>query len=52
MKTFEITFDDLNEEAQKQLMELVGIESPSDMNWDIPGWPLAYIDFEEDVETE
>ena len=47
MKTFEIYFNDLNENAQKELMELVGIDSPSEMNWDMDICPIAMYDFEE-----
>ena len=38
---FEIFFNDLNEDAQKRLMEAVGIDDPSEMNWDINMCPLA-----------
>ena len=47
MNTFEIYFSDLNEDAQKRLMEAVGITSPSEMNWDIDMCPIAMYDFEE-----
>lgn len=48
MTTFEIYFSDLNEDAQKRLLELVGAESAKDMNWDIDLIPIATVDFEED----
>ena len=37
-----IYFSDLNEEAQKTIMNAVGIENPSEMNWDVDMAPLAY----------
>lgn len=46
MKTFEIYFNDLNERAQKELMELVGLEKPEDGNWTY--LPLATVDFEDE----
>ena len=47
MKTFNIYFSDLNEDAQKRLMKEIGIEDPSEMNWDIDMCPLCIYDFEE-----
>jgi len=38
---FNIYFSDLNEDAQKRLMEAVGITDPKDMNWDIDMCPIA-----------
>ena len=35
METFEIYFSDLNEEAQKELLQLANITDPCEMNWDI-----------------
>ncbi len=32
---YEIYFSDLNEDAQKELLEAVKIEDPREMNWDI-----------------
>ena len=49
MKTFEIYFSDLNEDAQKRLLEAVGVETAADMNWDIDMCPIAMYDFETDV---
>jgi len=46
MKTFEIYFSDLNEEAQKRLLEAVGAKTAADMNWDIDMCPIAMYDFE------
>jgi hypothetical protein len=34
-KMFEIYFSDLNEHAQKELLELAGVKDPKDMNWDV-----------------
>lgn len=48
MKTFEIFFSDLNENAQKELLEFVGEDDPKEMNWDVDLVPLASFDFEED----
>ena len=48
MKTFEIFFNDLNTEAQHALLNLVGAESPKDMNWDLDIVPLATIEFEDE----
>ena len=47
MKTFEIYFSDLNEDAQKRLLDAVGAESAADMNLDIDTIPIAWFDFEE-----
>lgn len=38
---FDIYFSDLNEDAQKRLMAAVGINDPSEMNWDIDMCPIA-----------
>ena len=50
MKTFEIYFSDLNEDAQKRLLEAVGTETPADMNWDIDMCPIAMYDFETEID--
>ena len=50
MKTFEIYFSDLNEDAQKRLLEAVGAETSADMNWDIDMCPIAMYDFETEAE--
>ena len=52
MVSFEIYFSDLNEDAQKELMELVRINDPSEMNWDVDMCPLAVYETEETTETE
>ena len=41
MEDFNIYFSDLNEEAQRRLMEAVGVKEPCEMNWDIDMLPLA-----------
>lgn len=45
-----IMFDDLNEEAQKRLLDEAGIESPEEAGWDVE--PIAIIDFDGDDDTE
>ncbi len=47
MKEFEIYFSDLNEDAQKRLMEAAGITDPREMNWDMDISPLAVFEFED-----
>lgn len=44
MNEFEIYFSDLNEDAQKQLMEQYHITNPSEANWDIDLIPLATLE--------
>lgn len=39
--TTDIYFSDLNEEAQKHLLELVKADNPRQMNWDI--YPIAEV---------
>lgn len=43
VKKYEIFFSDLNEEAQKELLEDTGISDPKEMNWDI--FPLTSYEF-------
>ena len=50
MNTFEIYFSDLNEDAQRRLLEAVGAETAADMNWDIDMCPIAMYDFETETE--
>lgn len=50
MKTFEIYFSDLNKDAQKRLLDLVEVDAPKEMNWDIDICPIAIYEFEEKVE--
>ena len=38
---FNIYFSDLNEDAQKRLLKAVGVETASDMNWDMDIVPIA-----------
>ena len=40
---FNIYFSDLNKDAQERLMELVDIEDPKEMNWDVDIFPLAVV---------
>lgn len=44
-----IYFNDLKPEKQKEFLEAVNAESPKDMNWDVDIFPLAIVDFEEDI---
>lgn len=46
MESFEIYFSDLNEDAQKRLLDAVGAESAADMNWDMDIIPIAQYNFE------
>jgi len=46
MKTFEIMFDDLTDEAQRQFLEFQGLEDSKDGNYDIV--PIAVIESEDD----
>jgi len=46
MNTFEIMFDDLNDETQRLFLEFQGLESPEDGNFDIS--PLAIIELEDE----
>ncbi len=44
--SFVIFFSDLNEDAQKRLLDFVGAESAKDMNWDMDILPIAAFDVE------
>jgi len=46
MKTFEIMFDDLTEEAQQRFLEFQGLEDPKDGNYEVV--PIAVIELEDD----
>lgn len=50
MRSFEIFFNDLNEDAQNRLLKLVGVTDPKEMNWDMNIVPIAIFDIE--VEEE
>jgi len=50
MKEFEIYFSDLSETAQQELLDLVGIDSPAEMNWDIV--PIAMFNIEEGADED
>ncbi len=52
MKTFEIYFSDLTDKAKKELMDLVGISDPKEMNWDLDVVPIAIVDFEDEEDEE
>ena len=45
MKSFEINFSDLNERAQKEFLELMGLKSAEEGNYDIV--PLAIFEVED-----
>ena len=45
MKTFEIMFSDLTEEAGKRFLKFQNALCPEDGNWDI--YPIACVDLEE-----
>lgn len=44
---FEIYFSDLNEKAQKEVLEFVGVSDPKEMNWDIDINPIAIYEIED-----
>ena len=46
MSSFNIYFSDLNEKAQKELLEFVGEKDPKDCNWDMDICPIAVYDDE------
>lgn len=48
-KEFNIYFSDLNEDAQKRLLEMVRAESPEEMNWDMDITPIATYGIEVDT---
>ncbi len=41
-ETFEIMFNDLNEDTQNKLLEFYGIKSLAEMNWEV--FPVATIE--------
>ncbi len=45
---FDIYFSDLNEDAQKRLLDAVKAEKPSDMNWDMDIFPLFTFTFSDE----
>ena len=47
MKSFEIFFNDLNEDAQKEFLKFAGVEDESELNHELA--PLAIVDVEEEV---
>ena len=57
MLTFEIYFSDLKEGTQRQLLDLLGYESPEDGNWNSEFKyrniaPLAILEFDESILEE
>lgn len=49
---FEIYFSDLNDKAQAELLAILGIDDPKEMNWDMDIVPLATLEFEEVSDDE
>ncbi len=47
MATISIYFSDLNEEAQKRVLEVQGLRTPAEGNYDLDIVPLFELDFEE-----
>lgn len=47
---FPIYFNDLNEDAQKRILEFVGETDPKEMNWDIDMCPIAIYSYEKDFD--
>ena len=43
-RTFEIMFDDLNQEAQRQFLDFQGLDNPQDGNYKFV--PLAVVELE------
>ncbi len=50
LKTIEIMFDDLTERKQDEILKVVEIANPKEMNWDIA--PIAILEFEIKNEEE
>lgn len=50
MKTIEIYFNDLVPDKQKELLDVVGVSDPKEMNWDMPIIPIACVDLEESAD--
>ena len=48
MKTFEIMFSDLNDDAQSEFLKFQGVRNESDLNADYI--PIASVDLEEENE--
>jgi hypothetical protein len=42
--SIDIMFSDLKEDVQKYILEQLGLESPTEMNWDVV--PLTTLEFE------
>lgn len=48
IRTMEIYYDDLNENAQARLLVFEGVESPDELNWEIS--PLCILERENEDE--
>jgi hypothetical protein len=49
VKSFEIHFSDLTDDAQKRFLEFMGMKDPTEGNYDMDIVPLASIDIDEDL---
>ena len=44
-ESFDLYFNDLTREAQKEILSVAGLNSPEEANWDV--FPITTIDFEQ-----
>lgn len=51
MKTFEIYFSDLNDDAQKRILEMVGVDSAADMNLDMNIILITIVNLKDDIDV-
>jgi hypothetical protein len=45
--SIDIMFDDLKENAQKYILEQLGLKSPSEMNWEVV--PITTLEYEVEI---
>jgi hypothetical protein len=45
--SIDIMFSDLKEDVQKYILEQLGLESPTEMNWDVV--PLTTLEYEVEI---
>ena len=45
-----IMFDDLTKDAQRRLLDEVGVDDPEEMGWDVK--PVAMVSFDDDIDDE
>lgn len=50
MAEISISFYDLKEEVQKEILELAGVKDPADLNWDV--WPMCVFEINIDEDEE